>query len=253
MLSSRWRQSKPFKTIRKRRPGGRRIVRPFDRYKRSLLSQKKHVGEIKDVDTQFGFSVSTTAFLAALNLVAVGANEHNRVGRRIEMQYVKITAALTPYGGAHDFPQVDYYRISIVYDRQPNGALPAYADIFQSVDNAGTTTTNAFSEVNVDNKYRFVILSTDKYNVQPADGNAHVWGAPTSGGNYPLAGDMTQSLKYEKFLPLKGLITQFQGDSAAIASIATGSLLITAIAQNNTSSSVAVEVQGNCRVAYFDA
>ena len=46
----------------------------------------------------------------------------------------------------------------VVYDKQPNGALPTYATVMQTRDNAGAASNTAFSDPNFDNKERFTIL-----------------------------------------------------------------------------------------------
>ena len=51
-----------------------------------------------------------------------------------------------------------YARLLVVYDKQPNGALPTYATVMQTRDNAGAASNTAFSDPNFDNKERFTIL-----------------------------------------------------------------------------------------------
>ena len=45
-----------------------------------------------------------------------------------------------------------YARLLVVYDKQPNGALPTYATVMQTRDNAGAATNTAFSDLTLTTK-----------------------------------------------------------------------------------------------------
>ena len=46
----------------------------------------------------------------------------------------------------------------IIYDAQPNGALPAIKDVINSLSTAGAENQNVLSSVNIGNRSRFTVL-----------------------------------------------------------------------------------------------
>ena len=49
-------------------------------------------------------------------------------------------------------------RFMIIYDAQPNGALPAIKDVINSLSTAGAENQNVLSSVNIGNRSRFTVL-----------------------------------------------------------------------------------------------
>jgi len=179
-------------------------------------------GEIKAIDipsTNYLFRAPATASnIVLLNGIQSGAGFYNRIGARIEMRNLHIrgnitNAATSTVGGA---------RMLIVYDNQPNGALPVISDILQSRDQTGAATTAYVSEINLDNRARFTIVRDMQFYLPPVTNTA---GVLTNGPSFPAFDD--QQFDLNVFVKLKGLQTLYKSpnvDPTTIASITTGAL-----------------------------
>ena len=114
-----------------------------------------------------------------------------------------------------------YARLLVVYDKQPNGALPTYATVMQTRDNAGAATNTAFSDPNFDNKERFTILRDTTF-VLPSVTNTV--GVLTNVGFDQGTKNDINIFNVDMYIKLKGLHTSYTGATAGIADISTGSL-----------------------------
>ena len=119
--------------------------------------------ELKLVDVaQTSNVISTTAYFNVLNIPVAGASFYQRVGNEIEMKSLHLIGNITctgqPSAGA-----VDYCRIMILYDRQPNGAYPTAADVLTSYASAGGTTSTSYDHLNPNNADRFKVLADIRF------------------------------------------------------------------------------------------
>jgi len=161
----------------------------------------------------------------ALNLIQTGSSFFNRIGRKIRMHSLFLEFSAFPNGVANTEPT--YHRFVVVYDRQPNGATPALADVLQDVSQTNALTTPAASpwcHVNLNNRERFIVLMDERKVLPPAASSAPFTTSPfvTTEDTY----------KIKRFIPLKMLETHYKADSspAVIGDIATGSLIFFALA-----------------------
>lgn len=211
-------------------------VRSKSKFTRVLRSTGRK-GEIKAVDYPNGAPLQITAMynpqnmtIYPVNLVQAGSSFFNRVGRKIEMKSLHIHGKILPAVGAaanlnaQSLNTAEYSRIIVFYDRQVNGAVPAYTDILQNTDQAGNPTTSAYSDINLNNRERFVILM-DERRFLPAVPPAGTTTIPAFGSNEAATDG---SLHFNRFIKLKGLLTHFKADSspAVIGDIATGGLFV---------------------------
>nr|WAE43121.1 MAG: capsid protein [Cressdnaviricota sp.] len=200
--------------------------RTIGRFPAMLTSSK---GEVKSVDLlAAGYAINTTGTVAALNLMAAGSSYFNRIGRKLEMKSLQINGFLAPIT-ANNQTVSGQGRILIVYDRQPNGALPVWADVIKSQTQASATTSSTINDfINLDNRDRFQILRDVKFTTPSVTRNV---GTDTFTG-YPTNSttlDCKENTgEFDMFIKLKGLVTHYKADSApgVIGDIATGALLI---------------------------
>lgn len=160
---------------------------------------------------------ATASNIILLNGVAAGTGFFNRVGARTEMKnihmrgYITNTATAVGQNG----------RILIVYDRQPTpvAGLPVISEILQSRDQAGAATTTSQSEINLDNRDRFVILRDLEFYLPSVTNTANVL---TNGPQF----DGEANMQINEFIKLKGLGTHYKSTAAptTITDIATGAL-----------------------------
>lgn len=185
--------------------------------------------ELKSVDSPVGnaptaLAINTTANFQGMNLVQSGAAFYNRIGRKITMRTLHFTAQIqaTIPGAVIADGIAEYLRILIIYDRQPNGNFPVVGDILANYDNAGTATTTAFSNINMNNSDRFKIIRDIRIAIptnDTVDQSAH----ETSIIDYT-----TNRTNINEFIRLGDLETQYSTTTnpAAIGDITTGSLFV---------------------------
>lgn len=219
--ASRWRKStRAFGVLQARNRGG-----AFNRILQSARARSS--AEVKTVDLTWaaagtGWNLNTTAMITPINLIQTGSTFTNRVGRRIEMSSLHLTGAITNIANRTTVAN-DYARIIIVYDRQPNGAVPTIGTIFASYDQTTSATTSVTSGINPDERERFVVLMDQRMVLPPCD-QASVGVTPQTIGSIEGNKDVWS---VNRFIKLRGLTTHFKADSspAVIGDIATGSLL----------------------------
>lgn len=196
-----------------------------DRLKRAMQGLE----EKKVVDTAAGTYVcDTTGTVTAINLSAQGTDFTNRIGRKTTNVAVQLEGQIQPI----DFGTTSCKcRVMLIYDAQPNGALPAITDILTA------STSQAF--MNLNNRDRFKVLS---------EHNVTIGGiSNTATQSYSIAPGVSNVSIYKRC----NLDTIWTGTTAAIGSIGTGSLLLVTIgdaAANNGG-----VFYGAARVRFVDA
>lgn len=216
-----------------------------------LRARSNGVGtEIKSVD---GNSYSTEAGGTAINLVSPaggaaaqvlmlmpleGSSFYNRIARRTRGISLEVRGHIKPTLANAAAKGLQYARIMIIYDRQANGAVPALSAILSDYDFGGNQTTFSQSGVNMDNRDRFLIIRDRKFLLPPIGING-VAPTTTSVGITTTNADMKDScMNFTEFIKLNGLETQYKASSGGgIGDVSTGSFLIVAIDETDTSTS----------------
>lgn len=209
--------------------------------------------EIKSVDTTLsGLSFDSTASrILALNLTSQGNAEQNRNGRKISLKSVLIRWAITVANDPTTAAK-DYLRLLLVYDRQPNAALPATADILQDTDKAGTNSTSAFSGLNLSNADRFKVLRDSSWDIPFAFDSIGGGGGNVSTQTPQVLGDISRPSSGKWFVKLNGLETHYNStNGGTIADVTTGSLLLVTLGLNS-STNYNFALDGQARVRFTD-
>lgn len=191
--------------------------------------------------------LTNTVFFTLLNPTQEGSSFYNRIGRKISMKSLMIQGFLSPHSGATGGVE-DYARFLVVYDRQPNGALPTLADVLTSYDNQGSTTSGVLDQVNMNNRERFKVLMDERLILVPS-------GGATSNIIEELNGTgQQQTMNIKRFFKLNRLVTQYKASSnpAIIGDIATGSLFLMAVTRNNATTQGTWDFTMQSRLRYWD-
>lgn len=164
-------------------------------------------------------NVSTTETYICLNACTTGSFVFNRIGNRIRMKKLKYNWSYYNNAGV-DPNSYDAHRLMIVYDRQPNKALPSAGDLLLSYPAAGGAgTTDAWAFLNPNNRERFVILK-EWFNSFDYLHNVALLDTQMHGVSFK------NTLTCSGEIDLTGLDTTFNaGAMGTIADINTGSLL----------------------------
>lgn len=194
--------------------------------------------ERKVNDTGFvQYNVNTTGNFTLLANPAVGANFNERIGRKITLKSVFIRGLLTFQNAiewnANQVSAAQLARFMLVWDTQPNGAIPAITDVLN--------TNEAASQLNLNNRDRFRILSDREWALGPFQ---------TGAGTSMVAGDKC-SVPFKKYKKLN-LEMIFNGNSTGtIADINSGALYMLWIGSLPTGTTDLV-FRGTTRVRYSD-
>lgn len=170
--------------------------------------------------------VANFAGITELNCVSQGATSYNRIGTKILVKSIDFRAVFSLAGTG---PTRSTFRYMIVYDRQPNGAFPAFSDILSANI---STAPGMFTGVNMANRSRFLVL---RDRVQTLDEDAG------NGG----------SLNVKEFIKTK-LETQFRTNAGNIGDITTGAIYLIAFAITASAVSYITMTSATSRIRYFD-
>nr|WAE42614.1 MAG: capsid protein [Cressdnaviricota sp.] len=199
--------------------------------------------ELKSCDTLATSTgnITTTAQFFPLNIPVSGAGFNNRVGNEIEMKSLHFVGSLQATGNAA--AGNDYIRVIIFYDRQPNGANPAFADLITSYNSSGSTSSTSYDHMNPNNFDRFKILM----DVRLAINNPS-----TAGLTCQVAGaiNYTGEFNINRFIKLNGLSTRFKASAGAIGDITSGALSLCVVGQIATTAPYLLDYSS--RLRYVD-
>ena len=167
--------------------------------------------KVIDINTTQYAIESTGTQLQLLNGCVPGSQNFNRIGRKIFMRSLQIRGAINLTDTTAGTNVV--CRMVIVYDKQSNGSAPTWANIMTSQNISGTTSSDVFAMVNLDNRDRFVIIRDQLYIPGAIDNTATQTYAMGPG-----------TIVLNEYIPLK-LETLYSGGSAGtIGDITSGSL-----------------------------
>lgn len=209
---------------------------------RTLKPEIKTVDVINNGSPPNTFVLSSTPTISLLNGIAEGTGTFNRVGRRCHMKSLRFTGwigftALAGNGAG------ELIRLMIVYDRQPNGSLPAATDVLQSLDQAGNNSTSVYDGLNTANFERFRVLRDIK------------WSIPDTGVAGAAGPNQLQTIQASStvdfFIKLKDLEVHFSGNGGTITNISTGTIFLLGIG-SQAAASAAFRMNYVTRLRYID-
>lgn len=184
--------------------------------------------EIKFVETGVSVQPANTGAVLLLNGCTLGTDAlTNRIGRKIQMTSVdyllNFAASTADLGTAGTYAEgTDTLKLSLVYDKQSNGAAPTYADIYQSA--------NPFSHRNINYLDRFIVLSEELVAISAAGPN----GVCT-----------------KKYIRMKHDVRFNAGNAGTVADITSGALYLV-YGDSNSAGTQQATLLGQVRCRYRD-
>mgnify|MGYP000198975302 CR=1 FL=1 len=156
----------------------------------------------------------------AINLVAEGTNDDERLGNKMTMTSLRYRCHAVPGTSQTIWQRAQIY---FVYDKQPNGALPTATDVLED--------DSSFTFPNWANKERFQILRQHSFLVAPAGEG----GPPND--------------VIEGYVKLNH-VTNHDAVTAAITSITTGSLFTLVVGNGTSGTNANPGINVNTRVTF---
>lgn len=205
------------------RPRGFRGGAQFAR--RALLG----LMEKKVVDTaSASYACDTTGSVTLVNGMAQGSDFTNRIGRKYTNVAVQLEGFLSPQDSTVGTTKC---RIMLIYDTQPNSALPVITDVL--------TASTSSSFMNLNNRDRFKVLCDENYTLGPVNNTASqaFAGSPTA-----------QNISIYKKINLE---TICDGTTAAIGDVQSGSIFLLTI--GSSAPAFAFDFIGAVRTRFIDA
>jgi len=170
---------------------------------------------------------ATAGTVTLLNGVATGTDFTNRIGRKVCWKSILMNGVLTPTDATSN---VSLARIMLVWDSQPNGALPAITDVL----NAAVPT----APMNLNNRDRFRVLLDKRFVLGPYN---------TTATQSVASNIIREHHMYKKI----NLETIFDGTTNAIGDIQSGSLFLLTI--GNQTSPEGANWTASIRLRFTDA
>lgn len=200
--------------------------------------------EKKWVDTTTGNkNFSLTGAFSLINGLQRGTDVYQRVGRRIKIVSINIRGLFfVLQDGA--VPSIDYLRMMLVYDREPNGSLPNLNEILQDTSEANATSTNSISHMNLVNSDRFAIIKDWSIAI-PAKA-----ASGTSAPSQSLLDNGFAAINWNKKVNLD--VKYNSGTVGDVTDITTGSLFLVFVGLETTANSQ-FGAQMQCRIRFTDS
>ena len=177
-----------------------------------------------------GTTVGTASTVSLINAIITGTDTNNRIGRKLTHRSCNMKVLISQSANCTNG---DTGFWAVVLDRQPNGALAAFSDIFDTTPGS----TLGLAEKNVKlYQDRFKILAMETWIVGPVG-----------------QGDPYRKDRWIDLSKLKGpdATANYNGTGGTIADLNNGALLF--VSAQNASSSPQVTVAYNANYRYTDA
>jgi len=220
----------------------RRRLNSGVRYRNIAPSHGKQLKCVDLLGAPVSTPFSTTLGLALTNATNIGSNINNRLGRKIRMRSLHVHGIIQHYQ-AGAIPGDDFIHLMVVYDKQPNGAVPVASDLFQSVDIGGPSTTTAWAFMNPSNFERFRVLRHYKAKMEYTAATPEVSHETT---------DYKKDVTIDWHINLRGLETQYNAGTAGnVQDQVSGSLLLVTYGVQTAANSQ-YQFVGNTRLRFED-
>jgi len=195
-------------------------------------------------------TTNTNASSFCINLVQAGAGSWNRVGRKIQLQSVRLRGTirwLSKFAATTSNFIPNTVRMVVVWDKQPSDStIASFDQVFGVTGQDGSETCTFLNPVRYDNMDRFSVVRDCVIDFNPDIANS-------------VSGTLTQSFKsiaFDEYITLKGKETVFSANTSPMttAGLSTGALLVYFRAAENTAGTNTCEVTSNsfARLRYID-
>lgn len=235
-------KSSPAQTIivKSRRPTSYKKNSFAAKVKKVLHQSAEHKEAVTNLNTDLN---STQTSVQVLNAIAEGTSPISRVGRAVTHSYCEVDIAITFQNISSNIdPRGDFGFWAIVLDRQPNGALAAFGDIFDTTNSVpGLAFRNTLNFQD-----RFKILCREEWVVGQM-------GIASAAALFSTGAQAYHMKKYIDMSNLEGndATTNYLGSTANINTIDQGALLFVAASTVSTATNAA-HIYGQAKWRFTD-
>jgi len=222
---------------------------------RAVAAAVRKTVEKKGVDTPLNSTpiVSTmngNENTVCVNLIQQGAGSWNRVGRKIQLQSLRVRGelewTLDSAVSSGDY-KGNVVRMTVVWDKSPQDTTtPSAEQVFGVTGQDGSETATYLNPVRYDNMDRFSVLRDCVIKFEPP-----MYNAAAGSTNIVLVRQ-----PFDEFIKLNGKETTYSGNTNPVtsASLTTGGLYVIFRAAENTAATNFVGVSSNsfARLRYVD-
>jgi len=194
---------------------------------RGGIQELKEFQQITDQVAAAGGSV------ICLNQVAQGTDAVNRIARHVVPNGVDIIYSFIPPGISGGSGQITFGYVALVWDYNPNAALPTYTTVF---DTGSTPYAYTAFRNTLQDRERFKILWEQRVSF-----NGYSTGVP----------NFTENIYGRHYVSLKGLSCEYK--LAATGVPTTGGLYLCFCDSTNTGTSAAPRLIANCKFTFKDS
>ena len=194
---------------------------------RQLRPELHAISNFNTVQTIYGGTTATSQSIALMNSVGQGADTNTRIGRKIRHMSCQVRICITGYTTA---TLADSGFWALILDRQPNGALAAFTDMYDTTLGLSGIAPRTI----LTSQERFKVLATEQWTASAA----------SQGGSAYICN------KYIDMSKLKGQdgIATFSSGSTGIAAFNSGALLL--VYAQNALNGIATPTSYNSSVVY---
>lgn len=231
----------------------RRKLRGTAKAMKKFARGQKHGFEVKRIDQisnggvnyNLSTTLGTTASVIILNAPPNGTGDNNRIGASVKGIAIHLQFWIKPTLANAAASVTELARILVIYDKFPKGTAPAYTDVIQSKDMAGSVESSIFSLKRSEIQDKFIILR-DFHIVLPGTGINGVPGAT-------LQPQLEAKDCYQDwYIPLKGLESVYMAGSGLNTDPSEGGIYLIAYTQNNTTANSSWKMEGNSRYSFIE-
>lgn len=172
-------------------------------------------------------NVSSNSGILCVNAIRQGTSFYERIGRKVNLKSLQIRGQLSARAPSGLTPEALIVRMMVVYDRQPNGAIPTFDQMFSAASPAGDIASNTvMAPVNLTQTSRFRVLRDKMFTLQPMRGMNVL---PDGEGIAPVSdvgGYYSKSIRDFIRLPSLETVYNATNEAPSIAQIASGALYV---------------------------
>jgi len=134
-------------------------------------SEKKHINVDGAAIVLSDASMASNTDIYVVNAMREGPSWYERIGKKVQNASVRVRMNIVHEYASHLAATIgtfgNFLRWVLIYDREPNGVIPAFNTMFQDVTAQGGTVSTPISSLGLANSDRFRVLADEIVTMNP--------------------------------------------------------------------------------------